>query len=726
MNLQENLKLFYLGTSNNEPFLYKNSDLTTHAIVIGMTGSGKTGLGITLLEEAGIDNIPSIIIDPKGDMANLALSFSKFEDFKEFLGDEKLATDAFNNAKNGLESSHQSFERVELFKNNTEIFVYTPKSEVGLGVNLLGSFETPKFDSLSELHEYTLCKACSLLSLINVKTDQTSPEVLLLQMILNEKFEKNLSFDFEELLNLIINPNFSKIGAFDLETFFPKKDRTQLAMKLNALIASPDFSLWCRGEALELSKMLFDKNGKARANIFNIAHLNDEQRMFFVSLLLNEVVSFMRGLEGTDSLRMIVYMDEIFGYFPPNGNPPSKGAMLTLLKQARAYGVGVVLSTQNPVDIDYKGLSNIGTWFIGRLQTAQDKDRVMGGLSGVGSMSNTEISDAIGSLKKREFIVKNIHRDGLLKISTRWALNYLFGPLNKDQIKALTSHKVQTIAPKINLNKTIVSDCDEIYEDARSGEFKPYLLARAKVDFVNKDGKISKEVAYIYDTKSWEILDDIRLTEQRPEASFLDVPSEFLSKNLKNKEREFVDFVYRNETQTSYKALNLTSKPGQSKEEFLIDLQDKCNEILEVETEKFTQKFEKEKKMLELRLTRANERLQKEKQQESSSMLNAAISIGAGLFGAFFGKGGVSAAKVATASRSATRVLNERADSASASARVEEANLALDELILDYESKFKELRSKYDARNFEIEEREISPKKSDIYDIKLMILWRAV
>src|SRR5690606_12942136 len=207
-----------------------------------------------------------------------------------------------------------------------------------------------------------------------------------------------------------------RVGVVDLDTFFPAKDRLALGMKLNNLLASPSFASWLAGEPLDVQRLLYTADGKPRLSILSIAHLSESERMFFVTILLNEVVAWMRTQPGTGSLRAIVYMDEVFGYFPPTANPPSKRPMLTLMKQARAYGVGCVLATQNPVDLDYKGLSNAGTWFLGRLQTERDKLRVLEGLEGASaaagaSFNRQQMEALLASLGNRVFLMNNVHED---------------------------------------------------------------------------------------------------------------------------------------------------------------------------------------------------------------------------------------------------------------------------------------------------------------------------
>src|SRR5690606_28231630 len=217
-------------------------------------------------------------------------------------------------------------------------------------------------------------------------------------------------------------------------------ERARLALALNNLAASPAFAAWTAGDPLDVAALLHGPDGRPRLSIVSIAHLSDAERMFAVTLLLSEVVAWMRTQRGTSSLRAILYMDEIFGFFPPVANPPSKEPMLTLLKQARAFGLGVVLTTQNPVDLDYKGLSNTGTWFIGRLQTVQDRERVLDGLEGAvqgGSFSRATLSDTLSSLDNRVFLLHNVHESAPVIFQTRFSMSYLRGPLSRDQVRSL-------------------------------------------------------------------------------------------------------------------------------------------------------------------------------------------------------------------------------------------------------------------------------------------------
>lgn len=755
--LQEDLKIFFLGIKENgDQFLYKNKDLTTHATIIGMTGSGKTGLGVTLLEEAAIDNIPSIIIDPKGDMTNLLLSFPDMrpEDFLPYVDEkeaknkgisvEEFAKKESDIWKNGIEGSFQDLQRVKRFKESADFRIFTPKSSAGLGVSLLSDFEAPAGLNDENLNEYILSISNSILSLLGMNTENsTSKEVVLLQHIFLTNFSKNQNVSVANLIQQIATPTFDKIGVFDIETFYPSSERMKFSMKLNSLFANPSFSKWCEGERLNIGKMLFDDNGKARCNIFTISHLSDSERMFFVTLLLNEMIRWMRTTEGTSSLRAILYMDEIFGYFPPTANPPSKQPMLTLLKQARAFGVGCVLSTQNPVDIDYKGLSNIGTWFIGRLQTQQDKERVISGLTGISGSeySKDDLMNLISNLKKRTFLVKNINQDGLDVISTRFALTYLKGPLSDVQISNLMSDKkVNNKKFDLNLESSkpvISSNITEFYSYGSSLNLRPYLLGSAKVLYKGDDFEYEKEVIleYLLENSTQVNWSEAKIsksaisTNLEDGSKFETLPSYIASaKNLNKEAKDLKDFIYRSVKLELFSALDLLSKPGEEKSDFMLRLHDKCNEILEAQTAKISEILEKEKAKLEEELKKANIRLDKEKADVKARGIDAAINIGSAIIGAFLGTKKLSktnATKVATSARSAGRVMDEKKDVELAQQKVAEIEASIEKLAEDEKLKLQELKDAYNIQNIEIKVAQIAAKKTDIFDEKVAILWKS-
>jgi hypothetical protein len=462
----EKLGVFYLGRqydlenkqAQEHLILYDSKDLVTHAVCVGMTGSGKTGLCIGLIEEAAIDNVPAILIDPKGDLSNLLLTFPQLrgEDFlpwinlddarQKNLSPQEFADQQAELWRNGLAKWGQSGERIQRLRDAADFCIYTPGSNAGIPVSIMKSFASPGARVLEDnelLRERISTTVTSLLGLLGVEADPLqSREHILLSTILDSAWRQGQDLDLAALIQQVQSPPLTKIGVLDLESFYPAKDRFGLVLMLNNLLASPGFNAWMEGQPLDIGQILYTPAGKPRIAIFSIAHLSDAERMFFVSLLLNQVLGWMRAQSGTTSLRAILYMDEIFGYLPPLGNPPSKMPMLTLLKQGRAFGLGVVLATQNPVDLDYKALSNTGTWFVGRLQTERDKARLLDGLEGAAATTGTQfdrqtMETILSGLGSRVFLMNNTHEDAPVLMQTRWALSYLRGPLSRDQIKTL-------------------------------------------------------------------------------------------------------------------------------------------------------------------------------------------------------------------------------------------------------------------------------------------------
>jgi hypothetical protein len=434
---------------------YDPGDLTTHAVVMGMTGSGKTGLCLDMLEEAALNKLPALMIDPKGDITNAILHFPELlpEDFRPWIDpdqarrenktlDEAAAATA-DLWRNGLASWDIGSDRIRRLKESVQFAVYTPGSDAGLPVSILASLAAPSIDWTENreiIRERIASTATSLLSLVGLKDIDPvrSREHILLANIFERAWSQGHDLTLGDLIMQTQSPPFSKLGVFEIDAFFPQKDRFDLAMQLNNILAAPSFQSWIEGQDLDVQGLLYTPEGKPRHSIFYIAHLNDAERMFFVSLLFSAVETWMRAQGGSTSLRTLIYFDEILGYLPPIGNPPSKGPMLRLLKQARAFGVGLVLATQNPVDVDYKALSNAGTWFIGKLQTDQDKSRLLDGLTGAsGAFDRRAYDNMLSGLGKRVFLLHNVHESKPILFQTRWAMNYLAGPLTRNRIPQL-------------------------------------------------------------------------------------------------------------------------------------------------------------------------------------------------------------------------------------------------------------------------------------------------
>ncbi len=774
--IYEKLGLFYLGKEIDKQSmeatealtLLKNKNFTTHAAIIGMTGSGKTGLGVSIIEEAVIDNIPSIIIDPKGDMGDLCLTDPSFSpaSFEPWVAEEAKSKDTdlhtyakkvSSDWKEGIESWGQSVERVQKF-HDVKKTIYTPGSSAGVSVNIMSSLEVPPaqiFEESDAFASYLKSTTTSLLSLVGIHADPLeSKEYILLAQIITNSWLAGEDLSIEGIIGKILNPSFKKIGVLSLDDVYPQSDRFILASKFNALLASPSFSLWLQGESLDIQKLLYDENGKAKVAIFSISHLNDDERMFFVTLLLNKYIAWMRLQSGTSALKTLLYMDEIFGFFPPTRNPPSKEPMLLLLKQARAFGVGVVLSTQNPVDLDYKGLSNIGTWFIGRLQTIQDIERVIDGLGGkVGSnFAKKEIKNLLSNLKKRTFFLKSAHLDDIRLFGTRWVMSYLKGPLKRDEIsmlmreqKPMQNSEAKSVErmvqkpSKLESYQTIDASIPQYYEPdiAIQNTFTPTLGAKVKIHFYQQrkgiDYERMIELYVALDEKqqhiAWEeaveeALGFDRFPHTAPSnAKFHPLPDIVLEdKRLAKAVRELKETLYRQHNLELLRCLfpRLESKVDESRTDFMVRLQDELNDKKEMEIEKLQIRYDKKEKTLLDRLSRAKDRVEKEASDSTGSMIEAGIAV----LGALFGRS--TPTKIGRAVSKGSKILKERGEMSRAEERMVIIEEEIEALEVELEDKIDELQEKYNVDNCEIETFTIKPRKSDI-DVEICaVVWRVI
>lgn len=800
---------FYLGrgydigtkTLADDLVLYDSKDLVTHGVVLGMTGSGKTGLCLAVLEEAALDGIPIIAIDPKGDIANLLLTFPALEgpSFEPWVNEEDARkkgqdTKAYAAAqaemwKKGLGEWGQSAERIRKLRDTVEINVFTPGSNAGIPVSIIASLEAPPEAVLEDdeiFHERVEGSATSLLSLAGVEGDpMQSPEHILLSNIFATLWRKGQNLTLESLVKMVQQPPFKKVGVVALDDFLSEKKRMDLAMKLNNLIASPSFASWLEGVQLDIQKMLYTSEGKPRISIFSIAHLSDEQRMFFVSLLLNQTLSWMRSQSGTTSLRAMLYMDEIFGYLPPTANPPSKKPMMILLKQARAFGLGILLATQNPVDLDYKALSNIGTWWLGRLQTERDKARVLDGLEGAASSQNAkfnrgDMEKMLSSLGNRIFLMNNVHEDEPVVFNVRWVMTYLRGPLSRNQIKSLMDPRRDEFSFAVSKKSTgrtkLIAQDDEDSgflppSSASDGEasevsgasirpslpegvaeyflspgggkaYQPALLRSATVLFNDERKKINDRiqvtVANAIDVKNakvnWdsflEIPRDIDLTklakEPAEDASFAELPNVALkAATYKTIAKDFVDWVYANhQPEVHYSPLlEAYSKIGESPADFRVRVGQTARELRDQAVEELRAKLTKQAKAIEDKATKAMAKLDTQKSQANTAKLSTVVQIGGSILGAFFGrKGSMLSSTNINKVGSAWR---ESGDVAAAEAEVERYRTELKALDQQLTDETQRIRDQYDPTALVFESAKLTPLKKNITPSAVGILWVA-
>lgn len=779
----EKLASFYLGRHfdlsggemTDDLLMYDAKDLCTHAMCVGMTGSGKTGLCISLLEEAALDGVPAICVDPKGDLANLMLTFPELrpEDFRPWLEEgearrkgvslDQLAADKAELWRDGLASWGQTSQRIAKLKNAVDVAIYTPGSNIGLPLTVLKSFDAPPPEARedTELVGDRVTGAVSgLLTLMGINADpMTSPEHILLSSILHHQWKAGMHVGIGQLIRLIQSPPLDRIGVVDLDSFMSADDRAKLAMRLNNLLASPAFASWLEGEALSIKRLLHTPEGKPRLTILSIAHLNDSERMFFVTILLNELLAWMRTQMGTSSLRALFYMDEVAGYFPPVSNPPSKPPMLTLLKQARAFGLGITLATQNPVDLDYKGLSNIGTWFLGRLQTERDKARVLEGLEGAAGQSGQEfdrgeMERVLAGLGSRVFLMNNVHDGFPTVFQTRWAMSFLAGPLARGQISQLMAERKAAPAgasaeqqpaadESAEFERPVVpAGIEERYiatamrpiADAKL-VYRPALYGEGSMHFIRKTAGLDewRDARQIvpcfrgFPDDAWESSEPLPedadlLSQPEPGFSFAGLPNPLLSKGkYRSYKAQLKEYLYRHHIATIYKCpLVKGYAPPGDESDARAYFQHRLHEERDVAIEKLRDKYEAKLKSLEKKIRTAEDRVERERGQSRTSMVTAGAKLAGALLGGFLGG---RRTRMSTVARSASYASQQQGDvdrALRALSVLEEDRDKLDKALKD---DLEQLRRAYDINRIELEATEIPPRKSDLSVEDPLILW---
>jgi hypothetical protein len=803
----EKLGVFYLGREYDAasaklsatPILYDSRDLTTHAVCVGMTGSGKTGLCLAMLEEAAIDGIPAICIDPKGDIGNLLLTFPSLtaNDFapwvdpaeakRKSLSTDQFAAQAADSWKQGLADWDEAPERIARFRDSVDIAIYTPGANTGLGLSVLRSLSSPGAEAMSDpasLREQIGSVVAALLALLGRDADPVkSRDYILLARIVEQSWQAGTSLDLVALINAIQKPDFDKLGAFDLETFYPAKERMELAMAVNSLLASPGFAAWMEGEPLDAQRLLFTSAGKPRIAVISIAHLSDPERMFIVTLVLNEMVAWMRRQSGTSSLRALFYMDEIFGYFPPTANPPSKQPMLTLLKQARAFGLGCILATQNPIDLDYRGLGNTGTWLIGRLQTERDKLRVVEGLtsalSGGNALDKDELNRLMSALQPRVFLMRNAKEDAPRLMKSRWVLSYMRGPLTGPEIsrlmgprkllaKAATGTAGGSVASGSSASGTAAGvgaspsgamrasssrpplppQIREYFLPAISGtgaiEYRPMILGAAKLHFV--DARIGvdtwqtlQNLAPLSDDGRdalWAEARDIGTLRAQATATPATGASFASLVGAANRPESYTAWIksltaHLYETAKSElilcDALKQSSSPGESEGDFRARLGLHLREERDAQVEKLRAAYAPKVATLKDRLTAAQARAEKEHSQLNHQKFQTAISVGATILSAFLGKRAFSATsmgRAATAVRSATRIGQEKQDVDQANENAAAVEQKLADLSTQCEAECKVIGDRLDPAAIVLRSVQVSPRKSDLAVGEVALAWQ--
>jgi hypothetical protein len=715
-DIYEKLGLLYLGREVDdhgkpvgEPVLYDSSNLTTHGVCVGMTGSGKTGLCIALLEEAAMDGIPALMIDPKGDLGNLLLTFPNMSgaDFAPWVNEEDARKSGVTNEefaaaeaekwKNGLAEWGQTPERIAALREKADIAIYTPGSSAGIPLSILRSFAAPD-PSIAGDHELLAERVQSttagLLGLLGLDVDPLkSREFSLLSAILQDAWARDESPDLAALIGHVQKPRFDQIGVLSLDDFYPSKQRMELVMALNNLLASPGFATWREGEPLDIAKLLHTPEGKPRLAVLSIAHLSDAERMFFVTTLLEEVIAWMRRQPGTPSLRALLYLDEIFGYLPPIANPPSKGPLLLLLKQARAFGLGLLVATQNPADLDYKALANCGTWFIGRLQTDRDKQRVLEGLENASAGRGADratLTDMLNKLGKRVFLLNSVHLPAPVMFGTRWTMSYLRGPLTREQIRTLMAPTRQTAPPPPPPAAATSAATSAEPPAAEPGvwqliapdsgqQLHPSLGLKVRAVFSSKrpvaestadvllsvpvgpDGRPSwKHARAICDTgDATPPVAHAGPVFHAPVAPLLAAASQqtWMQEARTHLGEEVEVSVLR--------AGNIIGAPFETEGDFRVRLEQAAREQRDEAVRRLREKFAAKSKAAANKVARAQEAVARQQSQARAAQMQTAISMGSTLLGAILGKGHSKLghiSRASTAARGATRAMKESTD----------------------------------------------------------------
>jgi len=809
MSITERLGSFYLGKEfdlksgqlRDVPVFYDSRDLTTHAVCVGMTGSGKTGLCIDLLEEAALDHVPMLIVDPKGDITNLLLTFPNLlpQDFLPWIDpndarrkDMTLEAYAIHQAETwakGLAHWDQGPERIRLLKNSADFVIYTPGSDAGIPVNILSSFEAPNLhwdEEQEALRERINGTVSAILGLIGLQADPLqSREHILLTTLFEHFWRKGEFLDLPRLIHAIQKPPVLQLGVFDVDTFFPAKSRFELAMALNNILAAPSFETWIKGVPLNIDHMLYGGDAKPNVSIFYIAHLSDAERMFFVTLLLEQLITWMRSQGGTTSLRALFYMDEVFGYFPPIGNPASKIPMLTLLKQARAFGLGLMLTTQNPGDLDYKGLNNAGTWFVGRLQAERDKQRLLDGLEGFSNeaavhLSRRELDRIISGLGNRVFLLHNVHQKQPVLFQTRWAMSYLCGPMTRNQVRDLVklqiregtgpqqpetpepSFETKSAVPHTLTGSILPPDVPQLYlpvmrglelalEERETGQeeelevkdsllrYDAFLLGMGTVHFIDDKRTVRERediALWVPPPQGASAVDwaqardlnmDPRVLDSQPVggALFGEVPGSInSSRKLTAMRKGLSEYLYRNKAYTLFynPALKVYSEPGEDKRTFKIRLQQRLHEERDKLMDKLQDKYESKLATLHEKMGKERNRLSKDQSTYNTRKQQEWLSAGEALLRMFGGRKRIAPT---LSSASQKRQMTERAKKS-----LEQSQRTVEQLsreIEDVRSELNEISRKtmaqWDQTQQEIEEVGVRPRRTDVQVREVAVAW---
>jgi hypothetical protein len=765
------------GKPGADEVVVGSSDLTTHGVVVGMTGSGKTGLAVVLLEEALMTNLA--LVFPDLAPASFRPWVSEAEAQAAGLSPDAYAEKQATIWREGLASNGIGPERLQALKDAADVTVYTPGSTAGVPLNIIGSLRAPElsWDTEAEaLRDEIESTVTSLLALVGIQADPlSSREHVLLSNLIENAWRAGRDLDLGALIGEIQSPPLRKLGVFEIDQFFPAADRTKLAFTLNSLVASPSFSAWGEGEPLDPQRLLLSADGKPRCAVVYLAHLSEEERQFVVTLVFSKLVTWMRGQEGTPDLRALAYMDEVFGYVPPSASPPAKKPILTIFKQGRAFGLGLVLSTQNPVDLDYKAMSNAGTWLVGRLQTENDKARVLEGLrSAAGTTDVAALDKAIGGLGKRQFLLVSAKANAPRLLATRWAMSYLCGPLTKEQVGKLVARAepVGQVAsrpasePPVSAPAPLELGADETsvappvaagipvsYLDPAapwasgigatpgSTRLRAFLAARVSLRYDDTAAGVDEQEEFeaVYgpldggltlESETQVDYDDRDFSATPPAAAAYVLPEapvgeeKFFASSAKDIQRHLVDRrpleLQRN------RALKLVSRPGEAPEDFAKRCDAAAQERADAESAKIRDRLEAKRDRLDKALAQAQRRVEELDTDTRTRQASELISGAGAVLGALFGgrrstRSMASAIGSAASRRGVTARTSQRRESAAEKVEATQDDLAeLEQEILD---EVAEIDERWQATAAEVDTLSIRLEATDVRVLETRLVW---
>lgn len=766
-----------VSTASAEQTLLDSDHLTTHAVCLGMTGSGKTGLGIVALEELAASKIPLLIIDLKGDMVNLLLNFPDFrpEEFRAWLppdskqsADSQAAAEAAASLwKEGLARSGITPARMLQSKSGLRWQLLTPGYASGAPLDILPSLSAPKGWAPGTDPDGTRQRVdglvSGLLSLIDRGGDPLSdPDHVLLASIILAKWERGDELDLAGLLGAVMNPPIDTLGALPLETFYPRDRRMKLVMALNTLLASPSFRAWTEGTPLDMDVLLGTADRPA-GTIVSLAHLDEKQRLFCIALLASEMVSWMRSRPASSGLSALMYIDEVQGILPPHpANPPTKTPLMTILKQGRAFGVGLWLATQNPVDLDYKAMGNAGIKLIGRLITERDRERALEGLGLAGTEDGTEIENRVSTLDKRQFLLHDVRAKQRVRVfSSRWAMSYLRGPITLAEMGPLLEEQAVTAVQKeapttpaglaagariatsggASQPPLLDTEIPQVFS-AGSAELRPSLLVDASLSLVRKTLKLNRSLQEIWQIpiddsgeilwESAEKLDEEPdfLETPPPDAGFPATAPPRLGRELRTAEREFIRWRARQAVDIlSHRKLKCVAETGETREEFFERCREMADRADDTRQESVRRRYERKILAAKKRLERERDELDRDQAQLEARKAEEKLGVVEGLFSVLLGSRSLrsAAGKAGSKLRSASskRRMRQRAEGSviESEHEIERIQRELEELASEMQEEIDAIAEASDLMAEEVEEVAIRAKQADINPKEIRLFW---